>query len=129
MSAATSKAIGDAREGARSLLPVSRAFPAFTPFADADLEPYGEVCSVANDGKHRPFYRSGDGGLDPPAVALHVRDELRERFGKKSVGAVMVHVMECQSCGVRDSRYGVIVRVALGDGLVLEREYGVPEDE
>lgn len=126
MSAATSKAIGGAREAANALLPMSRAFPAFAPFADEDLD---AKCGVAKDGKHRPFFRSGDGGLDPPDVALHVRDELRARFGKKAVGAVMVHIMECQSCGVRDSRYGVIVRVGLGDGLVLEREYGVPEDE
>jgi hypothetical protein len=125
VSAATSKAIGGAREAARALLPVSRAFPSYSPFGAGDLE--GE-CDVTNDGRHRASFRAGDAGLDPPDVALHVRDELRERFGKTAVGAVMVHVAECQSCGVRDSRYGVIVRVSLGDGLVLEREYGVPEE-
>jgi len=73
------------------------------------------------DTKHSPMFVS----LVENDLYQEIRDEVRARCPKAHV-KINWHVAECQWCGARSVRPGLVVRVRRREeGLVVEREYSL----
>lgn len=99
------------------------------PFTQLEASDLGDLQGEClEEGEHNPSYRVSDGSSRPPPWAEELRSVLRKKHGRKRVGKVLCHVAECDGCRARAFRYGVVVRIELGDGLAIEREYGEPRE-
>lgn len=124
------------RSVAVRLLPVTQDLVPFVPLEDPDVD---EACELAVGGCSRewvPSYRAldtegaTDAGVVPPALLAraglkldNARADLRKYQLPK--GKVIYHLGRCTECEAEVVKIGLRVRVELGAGLVLEREYAL----
>jgi len=99
-----------------------------TPFWPLEADDLGDLeGECVEEGYHNPSYRVTNGISRPPEWVQDLHATLRQIHSRRKVGRVVCHVAECDGCKARATRYGVVVRIAVGRGLTLEREYGEPE--